>query len=64
MNTFASLVMLGCAVLVARMPARAADLYPSRPIRIVVAYTPAGATDILARVPKSSRTPMLSSNKR
>ena len=30
--------------------ALAADKYPVKPIRIVVAYTPAGATDILARV--------------
>src|SRR4051794_21720314 len=27
-----------------------ADSFPARPIRIIVAYTPAGTTDILARV--------------
>ena len=37
------------ALAVAISAAQAADVYPTKPIRIIVAYTPAGATDILAR---------------
>lgn len=37
---------LACAALSAPL---AAQSYPTKPIRIIVAYTPAGATDILAR---------------
>lgn len=42
-------LLMTCAVLLpAALPAQAQN-YPSKPIRIIVAYTPAGTTDILAR---------------
>ena len=41
--------LLFFALLSAASTVDAATTYPARPIRIVVAYTPAGATDILAR---------------
>jgi tripartite-type tricarboxylate transporter receptor subunit TctC len=43
-------IAVGAAALFVHGLAQAAEPYPSRPIRIVVAYTPAGATDILARI--------------
>jgi tripartite-type tricarboxylate transporter receptor subunit TctC len=46
-NNIQRVTALFCAL--ATVPAFAADSYPAKPIRIVVAYTPAGTTDILAR---------------
>ena len=43
-----ALLMAGAILLMAVLPAQAQN-YPSKPIRIIVAYTPAGTTDILAR---------------
>jgi tripartite-type tricarboxylate transporter receptor subunit TctC len=43
-----ALLMASTILLMAVLPAQAQN-YPSKPIRIIVAYTPAGTTDILAR---------------
>ncbi|MCC7081361.1 MAG: tripartite tricarboxylate transporter substrate binding protein [Burkholderiales bacterium] len=40
---------LGCVAVLGCAGAAAQGAYPTKPIRIIVAYTPAGTTDILAR---------------
>ena len=40
-----ALVLLACG-----MPAARAAEYPTRPVTLVVAFTPGGASDVLARI--------------
>ncbi len=50
MKMFVRVVILDCIALATAGSVFAADVYPARPIRVIVAYTPAGTTDILARI--------------
>jgi len=47
MKSLTPVALLAASVL--SLPAYAATAFPTKPIRIIVAYTPAGTTDILAR---------------
>lgn len=49
MKAWVSVALLSAASVMTVLPAHAASAFPTKPIRIIVAYTPAGTTDILAR---------------
>jgi len=46
---FVRLLLLGCTLSSAALPAIGADNYPNRPVTIVVPFTPGASTDTLAR---------------
>lgn len=43
-------ILLGAAALVMTVPAQSAEVYPSRPVRMVVPFAPGGASDLVGRL--------------
>jgi tripartite-type tricarboxylate transporter receptor subunit TctC len=50
MKNVVTIALACCAGLIAASSLYAAETYPARPVRWIVPYTPAGTTDILARI--------------
>ncbi len=46
----AAVIVLGAAALVMAIPAQSAEVYPSRPVRMVVPFAPGGASDLVGRL--------------
>src|SRR4051812_40070864 len=44
------IVLAALVALATALPAVAADPFPSRPIRLIVAYSPGGTGDVVARI--------------
>lgn len=50
LSSFSAAIAIGVAAAAVSAPAHAQQKYPSKPVRIVVPFTPGGTSDVLARI--------------